>query len=333
MNTSIVVCGQKYDIGTKVVLWDEPGGLNAYDESKTVIQEQDRKTGKTITTTNVGKRYSKRTFTKTYMVDLQNIVTQFFIHHSGLYHSADTFAVLQKERKLSVHFILDDDGTLYQTLDLVECAWHGGKNNGCSVGIETDSRAMADKLPEAYNEFHQKNNKVLPHNVKLDKVQGFWAHGYEFTDPQYKTLIRLGIKLSEIFPKMKTNGKFALDFPRDEKGRIMKGIIKEPLKHCGVIGHYQACESKVDPIAFDHYRFLNGVVNNNPNQLPTESWDTWRKRQEVLLFLGYNVGTIDGVFGPITDAAVKAFQKDNGISEDNWGPKTEHMAHWNYQRP
>jgi len=34
------------------------------------------------------------------------------------------FKVLHDHRDLSVHFMLDLDGTIYQTLDLKERAWH-----------------------------------------------------------------------------------------------------------------------------------------------------------------------------------------------------------------
>ena len=33
VNTSIVICGQKFDIGIPVILWTDPNGLNAYDIS------------------------------------------------------------------------------------------------------------------------------------------------------------------------------------------------------------------------------------------------------------------------------------------------------------
>ena len=38
--------------------------------------------------------------------------------------------------------------------------------------------------------------------------------------------------------------------------------------------------------------------------------------QEALKALGYNPGSIDGVFGATTEAAVKAFQQAKGISAD-----------------
>ena len=48
-----------------------------------------------------------------------------------------------------------------------------------------------------------------------------------------------------------------------------------------------------------------------------------RWAQERLNELGYNCGTPDGIFGPNTDKAVKAFQRANGLSQDgDIGPKT-----------
>lgn len=45
--------------------------------------------------------------------------------------------------------------------------------------------------------------------------------------------------------------------------------------------------------------------------------------QENLVFLGINPGPIDGVFGPKTEAAVKRFQKLQGLEVDGIvGPKT-----------
>ncbi|HHY81159.1 MAG TPA: peptidoglycan-binding protein, partial [Clostridiales bacterium] len=39
--------------------------------------------------------------------------------------------------------------------------------------------------------------------------------------------------------------------------------------------------------------------------------------------LGYYTGEIDGSYGPLTEAAVKAFQKDQKLEQDGvFGPKT-----------
>jgi len=48
-----------------------------------------------------------------------------------------------------------------------------------------------------------------------------------------------------------------------------------------------------------------------------------RELQTKLQSLGYNVGPIDGIFGPLTEKAVMQFQRDNNIKVDGIvGPQT-----------
>ena len=51
---------------------------------------------------------------------LQRVVDQFVIHYDVAGTSRNCFEVLQDKRGLSVHFMLDLDGTIYQSLDLKE---------------------------------------------------------------------------------------------------------------------------------------------------------------------------------------------------------------------
>jgi hypothetical protein len=307
-NTSIIACGQKFDIGTKVVLWYEPNGFNGYDTSKKIIKTENRRTGKVTTTVVSGPRYSRRNWRKKLnLPQLRGLVTQFLLHHDGLYRARDTFNVLHNQRRLSVQFILDDDGTIYQTLDMKEKAWHAGKNNSMSVGIEIASRANARRFPDAYDEYHQRKYGVGPRKIRSDDVQGMRINGFEYNDKQYAALIKLAFGLLGIFPKM---GKDAADFPRTRSLKVIKSIIPYPKKHTGFICHYNTSKSKWDPVAFDHERFLLGVK--------------WTNRQKNLVLLKYNPGPIDGDFGPKTEKAVKKFQEDCSLVSDGiWGKKTQ----------
>lgn len=259
-NTSIVICGEKVDIGRRVVLWNEKGGLNAYDES--TIKVEDRKTGK-ITVIS-GKRYSKRNILKpnpSYS-QLQNMIIQLFFHHTGNRTASSTFYTLHKERKLSVHFIIDDwNGTIYQTLDLKEKAWHGGTNNPISVGIEICSRANAKKYPNDYDDYHQKQYHVMPRIKRYDFVQNMKILGYDYNEEQYKSLIKLSTAIIKVFPKLQN-----ADFPRTTDGEVIKSVLSNPLKHVGFICHYNTCKEKWDPVCLDHQRILDGVKSNGVDQ-------------------------------------------------------------------
>ena len=55
------------------------------------------------------------------------------------------------------------------------------------------------------------------------------------------------------------------------------------------------------------------------------------RQQLLLLYLGYNPGTPDGIRGTKTADAIEDFQRDNGLTHDRlWGPKTEEKARYNF---
>jgi hypothetical protein len=278
-NTCIVICDKKYDIGTRVVLWNEPGGFSAYDTA--TYETSDRKTGNIIVVQ--GKRYKSRLALggTPKLEKLKKVVWQFALHHSGLFRSHDTYETLQ-QRGLSVHFICDDDGTLYQCLDVRERAYHIGGNNAMSVGIEIDSRAVAGKYPDAYDEAHQKKYKVGPRRVKFDTIHGMKMKGFDYSDAQYTTLVKLAKVLLEVFPLIKS------DFPRDSAGNVIKTELTAPKKHQGFICHFQVTRNKIDPLSFDFDRFLAGVTGTvnaggvimtaDEPETDEVSLDTWLER-------------------------------------------------------
>ena len=67
---------------------------------------------------------------------LRNVVDQFVMHYDVCGLSKTCFNVLHDHRGLSIHFMLDIDGTIYQTLDLKERAFHATTSNTRSVGVE-----------------------------------------------------------------------------------------------------------------------------------------------------------------------------------------------------
>ena len=147
----IVAAGQFFHTGTRVVLWLDPGGYDAYRTERRFapIEKSDWKTSseeiKTLTTPNrYGLRKKNLTTNELERVRgggwdlplLQSVVDQFVLHFDVCGVSRTCFLVLQDDRDLSVHFMLDVDGTIYQTLDLKERAWHATTSNDRSVGVE-----------------------------------------------------------------------------------------------------------------------------------------------------------------------------------------------------
>ena len=146
----IVVCGQLYHTTAPVVLWTDPGGYDAYRVERRFapIKEANWKATEATKAINSPNRFSMRTRGLSEaqiervrgggwdLETLRGIVDQFVIHFDARGTSRYCYEVLHDKRGLSVHFMLDVDGTIYQTLDVKESAWHATIANGRSVGIE-----------------------------------------------------------------------------------------------------------------------------------------------------------------------------------------------------
>lgn len=103
----------------KFVLWSERGGLMA----------------------RPGNYYD-------YTARPQRDVKLFVNHWDACLSSTQCQKVLDK-RGISVHFLIDNDGTIYQTLDMQHAAFHAGKVNRKSVGVEI-SNAYYTKYQDTY---------------------------------------------------------------------------------------------------------------------------------------------------------------------------------------
>ena len=137
--------------------------------------------------------------------------------------------------------MLDLDGTIYQTLDLKEGAWHATKANGRSVGIEIANigavpRARPDALRRLVQEGRAaRRSSPIPGRPRevghprqvgrrsgpsrpdpvVGTIQGEDLQQYDLTPQQYDALIKLTATLHRRFPKIK------LDYPRDADGKLL----------------------------------------------------------------------------------------------------------------
>lgn len=226
---------------------------------------------------------------------LQRVVDQFVIHFDVCGTSRQCFNILQDHRDLSVHFMLDLDGTIYQTLDLKERAWHATTSNSRSVGIEianmgsygADEKNPLDEwyakgpdgqvritIPSQFGDggIHTPGFVGHPARPELVKgsIQGRELAQYDFTPEQYRALIRLTATLSRVFPKLKC------DYPKDSQGRLIPEKLPdaELEQYEGVLGHFHVQTDKVDPgpafqwdYVIDNARkLLNGGLSDAADQ-------------------------------------------------------------------
>ena len=144
VSQDIVVCGERYSIGAPVVLWSDPGGYDAYSTDRHFDSEPAPKGGPEPGSLRFDPGRVARDGSRRQLVDpdsldlaaLGAVVDQFVLHYDVCGSSRQCFKILHDHRGLSVHFMLDIDGTLYQTVDLREQCWHATKANTRSIGIE-----------------------------------------------------------------------------------------------------------------------------------------------------------------------------------------------------
>jgi len=241
----IVVAGQRFHTGTRIVTWREPGGYNAYQGPPAF-----------------GPRPGR-----TDLAALQGSIDQFVLHYDACGLSKICFNVL-RQRRLSVHFLLDVDGTIYQTMDLQERAAHATIANDRSIGIEIANLGAyrpgdAQKLDEWYRRDTTGDVRLeVPARIRdpgirtrnftgrparpapvRGRIQGEELVQYDFTSEQYAALGRLTAALCRVFPRLKC------DYPHDAAGRLRTGKLsdRELTNYRGLIGHYHIQADKIDP--------------------------------------------------------------------------------------
>jgi N-acetyl-anhydromuramyl-L-alanine amidase AmpD len=208
-------------------------------------------------------------------------VDQFVVHYDVAGISKNCFKVLHDQRGLSVHFMLDVDGTIYQTLDLKERAWHATTSNSRSIGIEiANMGAYPPGLMKVLDEWYPRDASGHPFlkvperfgdpmiytrdfvgrparpNLVHGMVQGRELFQYDLTPEQYVALTKLTAALCKVFPKI------SCDYPRDTEGRlVLQKLSDDELKNFhGVLGHYHVQTNKTDPgPAFDWDRVIGGA--------------------------------------------------------------------------
>lgn len=291
----IVVAGRLFHTGAPVVLWLEPPNYDAYRTDRRFARPEETAwaPGRGPETPN---RYGVRDFggDPNRFEDLRRHVDQFVIHYDAAGTSRQCFKILHDLRGLSCHFLLDLDGTIYQTMDVKERGWHATIANNRSIGIEianigaypiagstgepvTPEMIEASPLGDWYG--HDRLGPYLtlpawqgdgglpegflasrPRPVRpfpiVGEIHGTVLTQYDLTDAQYESLIRLTAALVEIFPNLQP------DYPRGDDGRVLDRALSraEFDRFRGLLGHSHVQENKIDPgPAFDWERVVEGA--------------------------------------------------------------------------
>jgi len=237
---------------------------------------------------------------------LQSNIDEFVIHFDAAGVSRNCFKTLQDVRDLSVHFMLDLDGTIYQTLDLKERAWHATIANDRSVGIEVANiGGYRSPTNSALTNWYGKDDKgrtiiTIPPSVGTNVertpnfvgrparrdpvegvIQGEDLFQYDYTPQQYHALAKLTASLCTIFPKIKC------DYPRDAEGKLVNHKLPGPelKKYQGVLGHYHIQTDKTDPGPALQWDYVIGEARRLMKQHPprTVNGETIMTRSKLII--------------------------------------------------
>ena len=203
----------------KVVLWSEKGGLKAAENSYySYAGKKDRK-------------------------------PKFFVNHWDVCLSSKSCANVLARRGISVHFCIDNDGTIYQLLDTQHGAWHagGGKWNRTSIGVEI-SNAYYPKYQSTYVERGFGERPIISgeklHGGRLPEFLGFYPVQIEALKALWKaTHDHLNIPYS---------------CPLDTEGNTLRKVSSETSenKFEGFVSHYHLTNRKIDCAGLDIAKLL-----------------------------------------------------------------------------
>ena len=159
------------------------------------------------------------------------------------------------------------DGTIYQTLDVKERAWHAGTANDRSIGIEIAHFGAFPEAEEADRHYEESPDGI---RLKASSLAGTSAEGAypfpsrqdlftgkihqqqlyqrDFTEAQYASLEKLLIALCKALPSIRPV------VPRSGSGAVISELRDETPGQpvAGIVGHWHVGSHKVDPgPAFD----------------------------------------------------------------------------------
>jgi len=171
-------------------------------------------------------------------VSRKRIPTMVVTHWDAALSAKSCYNILKK-RDISSHFVIDNDGTIYQMVDTQNIAWHAGirRVNNVSVGIDF-SNAYYLKYQGYYRKKGFGNRPVLSdsqvHGRKLKSHLGYYPIQVE----AYKALLKC------------LNSYYGIELkcPREVTGRMLWGVSKEAAegKFKGIVSHYHLTTRKID---------------------------------------------------------------------------------------
>jgi len=177
---------------------------------------------------------------------------RYFVNHWDVCLSSTSCQNVLDKRGISVHFLIDNDGTIYQTLDMQHAAWHAGsaRTNRPSVGVEI-SNAYYPKYQDRYVKSGFDPRPIIEdawvHGSKLDPFLGFYPAQIEAVKALWKAInTATGIPYEAPVNQF---GKTSTKYEQD----VAYG------SYTGFVSHYHISKAKIDCAGLDLKLLLDEV--------------------------------------------------------------------------
>ena len=179
----------------------------------------------------------------------------FFVCHWDVCLSSKTCHKVLEKRGISVHFAIDNDGTIYQFMDMNDVAYHAGGRtwNNKSIGVE-----IANAYYPKYQGWYKKNGLgerplvegAKVHGKTLDPFMDFYPEQYE----ALKALMKAVHKATGI----------PLKAPLDRSGNTNTTVSKKAAdgRFEGFVSHYHLKRGKIDCANLDLKTILESIKND-----------------------------------------------------------------------
>ena len=174
------------------------------------------------------------------------------VTHFDVCLSAESCFRVLKKKGISSHFVIDNDGTIYQTLDLQHGAWHAGSEraNRASVGVEI-SNAYYPKYQDWYknNGFGERPlmEGVRVHGELLKPFTGFYPEQLRALKALWRAIHgATGIPYEAPLNQFDKTSK---NYEQDVKYGTFSGFVS----------HYHVSKNKIDCAGLDLKELLKNT--------------------------------------------------------------------------
>ena len=178
-----------------------------------------------------------------------------FVNHWDVCLSSESCAKVLNRRGISVHFLIDNDGTIFQMLDTQHKAWHAGISGGAGgnpkgIGVEI-SNAYYLKYQDWYvrNGFGERpvEEHGWVHGNKLEPFTDFYPAQLEALKALWKAC-HIGLQIP-------------LEYPKNKLGHLETGVHNDCVKgkFYGICNHYNFTKGKIDCAGLDLPTLLSEV--------------------------------------------------------------------------